>query len=121
MIARRLPMALGTESLTMGEDDVRAGTRKAFLRAPRIQARAQRQPSVRPPRNHRPMLQVLVVCSDCAEESEVLVEELDELEREVCACGYSCVVLSASEFEPVYAKRGELIELPQRSRLTHAA
>ena len=67
------------------------------------------------------MWQVLVVCSDCAEESEVLVEELDDLEREVCACGYSYVVLSVSGFEPVHAPGGELVEFPQRSKLTRAA
>jgi hypothetical protein len=47
------------------------------------------------------MWQALIVCSDCAEEVEVLVEDLDELEREVCACGYSVVVLSVAEFEPL--------------------
>jgi hypothetical protein len=68
------------------------------------------------------MWQALVVCSDCAEESEVLVEDLDQLEREVCACGYSYVVLAVAEFEPVHAKRGELLEFPQRrQRLTDAA
>src|SRR5436309_3206853 len=43
------------------------------------------------------MFQVLVACSRCAEESEVLVEELDDVEREVCSCGYAYVaaVLSA--------------------------
>ncbi len=60
------------------------------------------------------MWQVLVVCSDCAEESEVLVEDLDALEREVCACGYSYVVLAVADFEPVYAKEGELIAFPAR-------
>ena len=60
------------------------------------------------------MWQVLVVCSDCGEESEVLVEELDALEREVCACGYSCVVLAVANFEPVYAEEGELIAFPTR-------
>jgi hypothetical protein len=47
------------------------------------------------------MWQVVVVCSDCAEEVEVLVEDLDELEREVCACGYSAVVVSVAAFEPL--------------------
>jgi hypothetical protein len=47
------------------------------------------------------MWQALIVCSDCAEEVEVVVEDLDELEREVCACGYSFVILSVAEFEPV--------------------
>jgi len=60
------------------------------------------------------MWQVLVVCSDCGEESEVLVEDLDALEREVCACGYSYVVLAVADFEPVYAEKGELIAFPAR-------
>lgn len=67
------------------------------------------------------MWQVLVVCSDCAEESEVLIEDLDELEREVCACGYGYVVLSVSGFEPVHAQAGELLEFPRRQKLTRAA
>lgn len=57
------------------------------------------------------MLQVTVVCSSCAEESEVVVEDLDDVERKVCECGYSFVVLSVAEFEPVYAGGGELVEL----------
>lgn len=57
---------------------------------------------------------MLVVCSDCSEEAEVLVEDLGELEREVCACGYSRVVLSVAGFEPVYAEEGELIAFPAR-------
>jgi hypothetical protein len=60
------------------------------------------------------MWQVLAVCSDCAEESEILVEDLDDLEREVCACGYSYVVLAVADFEPVYAAEGELISFPAR-------
>ena len=67
------------------------------------------------------MWQVLVVCSDCVEEAEVVVADLDDLEREVCACGYSYVVLAVADFEPVYAESGELVELPRRRRLTLAA
>lgn len=66
------------------------------------------------------MWQALVVCSSCAEESEVLIEDLDELEREVCACGYSRVVLSVAGFEPVH-RQGELVELPRRRPLSRAA
>jgi hypothetical protein len=47
------------------------------------------------------MWQALIVCSDCAEEIEVVVEDLDDLEREVCACGYSFVILSVAEFRPL--------------------
>jgi len=60
------------------------------------------------------MWQALVVCSDCGEEAEILVEDLDALEREVCACGYSCIVLAVAGFEPVYAEEGELIAFPAR-------
>lgn len=62
-----------------------------------------------------------IVCSDCAEESEVTVEDLDDVEREVCACGYSYVVLSVSAFEPVHIEGGELIELRPRDDISLAA
>jgi hypothetical protein len=67
------------------------------------------------------MWQVLVVCSDCAEEREALVEDLDDLDREVCACGYSHVVLSVSSFEPVYAQQAQLLQLPRPRKLRRAA
>jgi hypothetical protein len=67
------------------------------------------------------MFQVLVACSSCEEETEVLVEELGDVDREVCTCGYSYVVLAVTEFEPVYAQRAEVIELPRRRKLSHAA
>ncbi|HSK49453.1 MAG TPA: hypothetical protein VK889_03050 [Solirubrobacterales bacterium] len=67
------------------------------------------------------MFQILVVCSDCAEEAEVLVEDLDQVEREACACGYSYIVLAVAEFEPVHAERGELIEFPRRRQRSLAA
>jgi hypothetical protein len=67
------------------------------------------------------MWQVTVVCSACAEESEVVVENLDDVDREACPCGYSYVVLSVSAFEPVYAEQGELLQLPRRRRLPKAA
>jgi len=63
------------------------------------------------------MWQAVVVCSSCAEESEVLVDDLDDLEREVCPCGYGYVLLSVEGFEPVHAKRGELIELRPGKKL----
>ncbi|HET8956420.1 MAG TPA: hypothetical protein VFN18_12250 [Solirubrobacterales bacterium] len=62
-----------------------------------------------------------VVCSGCNEDSEVVVEELDDVDREVCPCGYSYVVLSVSAFEPVYAESGKLIQLPRRRKLHRAA
>jgi hypothetical protein len=67
------------------------------------------------------MLQVTIVCSSCAEESEVEVENLEQVEREVCECGYSYVVLSVAEFEPVHAAGGQLIELRRRGELRRAA
>jgi hypothetical protein len=67
------------------------------------------------------MFQVLVACSSCEEESEVVVEALDDVDREVCPCGYGYVVLTVSEFEPVYAQRAQVIELPRRRKLSNAA
>jgi hypothetical protein len=61
------------------------------------------------------MWQVTVFCSGCAEESEVVAESLDDVEREVCECGYSFVTLSIASFEPVYREGGELIELRRRN------
>lgn len=67
------------------------------------------------------MWQVTVHCSGCAEETEVVVVDLDDVEREVCPCGYSFVVLSVASFDPVYAETGELVELSPRSDLSLAA
>ncbi len=67
------------------------------------------------------MWQVAVLCSGCAEESEVTVEALDDVEREACPCGYSFVTVSVASFEPVYAEVGELVELSPRSDLSLAA
>jgi hypothetical protein len=50
----------------------------------------------------RRMWQMTVHCSGCAEEYEVTVADLDEIEREVCPCGYSVIVLSVAAFEPLY-------------------
>jgi CxxC motif-containing protein len=67
------------------------------------------------------MFQVLVACSSCPEEIEVLVEDLEDVEREACPCGYSYVVLAVSEFEPVYATQAQVIQLPRRRKLSNAA
>lgn len=67
------------------------------------------------------MWQVSVQCSDCAEEIEIVVEDLDDVEREACRCGCSFVVLSVATFEPVYAEGGQLVELSPRSGLPLAA
>lgn len=77
----------------------------------------QNHNGVRASRNYRAMLQLTVVCSSCAEETEAVVESLEDVERDVCPCGYSYVVLSVAEFEPVEIKGGEVIELrPRRHR-----
>lgn len=86
-----------------------------------MQKSLQEGSAVRRARNHRGMWQVTVVCSSCAEESEVLVEDLDDVEREVCECGYSFVVLAVAEFEPVGVRGGQLIELRRRDDLDLAA
>lgn len=62
-----------------------------------------------------------IVCSSCAEESEAVVKNLDDVEREVCECGYSYVVLSVADFEAVHAEGGELIELRRRDDISLAA
>jgi hypothetical protein len=67
------------------------------------------------------MWQVKVGCSDCDEENEVVVEKLDDVDREACPCGYSYVVLSVAEFEPVHAEQGKVIQLPRRRKLRNAA
>jgi len=67
------------------------------------------------------MFQVLVACSSCEEETEVVVEDLNDVDREVCPCGYSYVVLAVGEFEPVYAAQAQVIELPRRRKLSNAA
>jgi hypothetical protein len=67
------------------------------------------------------MWQLTIVCSSCAEESEVTVKDLDDVEREVCECGYSYVVLSVAEFEAVEIEGGELIELRPRDDMSLAA
>ena len=45
-----------------------------------------------------------------------MVEELDDVDREACPCGYSYVVLTVSEFEPIFARQAEVIELRRRPR-----
>ena len=47
------------------------------------------------------MLLVRVACSGCPEESEVLVEALDEVDRLFCDCDYGYVVLAVAEAVPV--------------------
>jgi hypothetical protein len=44
------------------------------------------------------MLLVTIVCSDpkCIEEREIVVEVLDDVDREVCECGHGFVVMRVS-------------------------
>jgi hypothetical protein len=51
------------------------------------------------------MFVIRVVCSDpdCAEESEVFVEELDEADSFVCGCEHCVIVLSVAELKPIHA------------------
>lgn len=51
----------------------------------------------------------------------MVVENLDDVEREVCACGYSFVVLSVAAFETLRTEGGELIELRRRDHISLAA
>jgi hypothetical protein len=67
------------------------------------------------------MWQMTIVCSSCAEETEVTVRDLEDVEREVCECGYSYVVLSVAHFEPVHGEGGELIQLRRRDEISLAA
>ncbi|HWJ41951.1 MAG TPA: hypothetical protein VNR67_00815 [Solirubrobacterales bacterium] len=62
-----------------------------------------------------------VVCSSCAEEADVTVGNLDEVEREACGCGHGYVVLSVAEFEPIEIAGGQLIELRRPEPLERAA
>jgi len=50
---------------------------------------------------------VRVFCSDCAEEADVVVEDLGEVEQKACPCGYGFIVLSVATWEPC-VKDGEL-------------
>ncbi len=76
---------------------------------------------VRRSRNHRDMWQLTIVCSGCAEESELVVEDVEDVEREACECGYSFVVLSVAEFEPVEVAGAEVIELRRHEHKRLAA
>lgn len=67
------------------------------------------------------MWQVAVLCSGCAEETEVVVDDLDDVEREACPCGHGYVVLSVASFEAVYAQGGELVVLAPRGDMSLAA
>jgi hypothetical protein len=52
------------------------------------------------------MLIARMLCSDpeCAEEVEILVEQVDELDRVWCECGYGLVVTGISQIEVLHAR-----------------
>jgi hypothetical protein len=58
------------------------------------------------------VLLATIVCSDpdCAEEGDVVVDDLDGVDRHVCECGYGFVVISVSALK----EAGELVQLPER-------
>jgi hypothetical protein len=49
------------------------------------------------------MLAILIACSDpgCAEELELHVDAVEEIDRYGCECGYGYVVLAVSEVDLV--------------------
>ncbi len=51
----------------------------------------------------RGMWQVKVICSDpgCAEEFELWVGGLEEIDRSICACDCNVIALAIENFEPV--------------------
>ena len=55
-----------------------------------------------------------IVCSDweCAEEREVTIESLDELDELTCECSHGFALISVSELRD--SDRGQLVELPRR-------
>jgi hypothetical protein len=61
------------------------------------------------------MLLVTVVCSDpeCAEEREILVEDLDAIDATICDCDHGFVVVAVSEHDRGNAS-ASIIELPRR-------
>jgi hypothetical protein len=60
--------------------------------------------NVRPDGHPVLMWLVQVICTgpDCADEIELIVDDLEEVERAVCACEHGVVVLSVSHFEPLH-------------------
>lgn len=47
---------------------------------------------------------IQVTCSDpdCAEDFEVMVEDLNEVEEILCECEHCVVVLAVADFEPLH-------------------
>ena len=67
-----------------------------MLSAPGVSVRAARNPA-------RAMWIAHVICSgrDCTEEREVVINDLDELDRVGCTCGHGFVLLSVAAVELV--------------------
>ena len=63
------------------------------------------------------MFLVQIVCSDpeCAEELEIVVEDLAEIEEVACDCGYGFVAITVSEVADP-ARSGSVIPLPEQRR-----
>jgi hypothetical protein len=47
------------------------------------------------------MWELAVLCSGCADEYEVTVDGVEEVEREVCPCGYSVILLGVASLKPL--------------------
>ena len=64
---------------------------------------SQEHDGVRGGGDHEDMWHVEVVCSDprCDEELELRVEDLEEIDRAVCACECGVIVLTIASFEPL--------------------
>jgi hypothetical protein len=60
------------------------------------------------------MLLARIVCSDplCAEELDVSVEELDELDSLICECGFGFVLVDVAELPQI----GSVIAFPGQDR-----
>ena len=62
-----------------------------------------------------------VFCSDCSEEVEVLLDELDELDGLACECGYGFVLESVEEADLVAVKPAVVVRLRGDDELRLAA
>jgi hypothetical protein len=60
-------------------------------------------------------------CSDCPEEIEILVDDLDELNGLSCDCGYGFVLESVSEADLVSVTPAVVVRLRDEDELRLAA
>lgn len=49
------------------------------------------------------MYEVAIVCSDCGEDSQQVVADIDDIDQAACPCGYSYVVRSIASREAVFS------------------